>query len=323
MIYILFGPDDFSLREKLAELKKELGDSESLAINTTTFEGSHLTIAQLISACNTIPFLATNRLVIVEGLLSRFEQKTGGRDPDWDEWKGLKEHASNMPPTTVLMLIDGKIGRGNPLLKRIAPISKVWEFPLLKSASLQNWIRSRVAKCEGSISPRAVKLLTELAGENLWVLAGEIDKLCLYARGRRIEEEDIRQATSYAREASIFALVDAIVEKKHSAAMRLLHQSLAEGMAPTYILFMLARQLRLIVQALEVRGQGTSLIEKREYLGLSPNYPIEKLLEQSAGYPMPRLVEVYEKLLETDMAIKTGKWKDDLALDLLVAHVCC
>jgi DNA polymerase-3 subunit delta len=323
LIYILFGPDDFSLREKLAELKKELGDSESLAINTNTFEGSHLTVAQLVSACNTIPFLATNRLVVVEGLLSRFEQKTGGRDPGWDEWKSLNEHASNMPPTTVLMLIDGKIGRGNPLLKRIAPISKVWEFPLLKSASLQNWIRSRVAKCEGSISPRAVKLLTELAGENLWVLAGEIDKLCLYARGRRIEEEDIRQATSYAREASIFALVDAIVEKKHSAAMRLLHQSLAEGMAPTYILFMLARQLRLIVGALEVRGQGTSLIEKREYLGLSLNYPIEKLLEQSAGYPMPRLVEVYEKLLETDMAIKTGKWKDDLALDLLVAHVCC
>ena len=323
MIYILFGPDDFSLREKLAELKKELGDSESLAINTNTFEGSHLTVAQLISACNTIPFLATNRLVVVEGLLSRFEQKTGGRDPDWDEWKSLNEHASNMPPTTVLMLIDGKIGRGNPLLKRIAPISKVWEFPLLKRGTLQNWVRSRVAKCGGSISPRAVNLLTELAGENLWVLASEIDKLYLYAQGRRIEEEDIRQATSYAREASIFALVDAIVEKKESAAMRLLHQSLTEGMAPAYILVMLSRQLRLLVQALEIRGQGTSLIEKREYLGLAPNYPIERLLEQSAGYPMPRLVEVYEKLLETDIAIKTGRWKDDLALDLLVAHVCC
>jgi hypothetical protein len=37
---------------------------------------------------------------------------------------------------------------------------------------------------------------------------------------------------------------------------------------------------------------------------------------------MPRLVEVYRKLLDTDIAIKTGKWKGELALELLIAEVC-
>ncbi len=37
---------------------------------------------------------------------------------------------------------------------------------------------------------------------------------------------------------------------------------------------------------------------------------------------MPRLKEAYQILLETDLAIKTGRLKDELALDLLVAELC-
>ena len=321
MLYILFGADDFSLRGRLEELKRGWGDEESLAINTTLFEARQLTLPQLINACDAVPFLGENRLVIVEGLLSRFEPKAAGRYPEIGEWGALGDYAPKLPPTTQLIFIDGKITKNNPLLRRLAPVSKVQEFPLLKSAKLQQWIHSQVTNCGGSISPRAVKLLTELAGENLWTLANEIEKLQLYAKERRIEEEDVQQVTSYAREANIFAMVDAVVERRVPTAMQLLHQLLAEGMAPPYLLFMLTRQLRLMVQAKELSAQGLSLMEKQEQLGLSPTYPIDRLLRQCAGYSMPRLVEVYRKLLETDLAIKTGKWKDELALDLLLAEV--
>lgn len=321
MLYILFGADDFSLRGRLEELKRGWGDEESLSINTTLFEARQLTLSQLINACDTVPFLGENRLVIVEGLLSRFEPKAGGRYPEIGEWGALGDYAPRIPPTTQLILIDGKIAKDNPLLRRLAPVSKVQEFPLLKGAKLQQWIYSRVAECSGSISPRAVKLLTELAGENLWILANEIEKLHLYAKGRRIEEEDVQQVTAYAREANIFAMVDAVVERRVPIAMQLLRQLLAEGMAPPHLLFMLTRQLRLMVQAKELRDRRLSVREAQEQLGLSPSYPIDRLLKQCASYPMPRLVEVYQKLLETDIAIKTGKWKDELALDLLLAEV--
>jgi DNA polymerase-3 subunit delta len=321
LLYLLFGADDFSLRDRLGELKRGWGDEESLSINTTLFEARQLTLSQLINACDAVPFLGANRLVIVEGLLSRFEPKAAGRYPEIGEWGTLGDYAPKLPPTTQLLLIDGKITKTNPLLRRLAPVSKVQEFPLLKGAKLQQWVRSQVAQSGGSISPRAMKLLTELAGENLWTLTNEIEKLSLYAKGRRIEEEDVQQVTAYAREANIFAMVDAVVERRVPTAMRLLHQLLAEGMAPPHLLFMLTRQLRLLVQAKELSAQKLSLMEKQEQLGLSPSYPIDRLLKQCATYPMPRLVEVYQKLLETDLAIKTGKWKDELALDLLLAEV--
>ena len=323
MVYILFGTDDFSLRQKLEEIKSTLGDKESLSLNTSVLDGRRLTAPQLINTCNTVPFLANCRLVIVEGLLERSEQSTGPKRPHLDEWQSFVDFIPTKPPTTILVLIDGKIAKNNALLKKLAKIAKVQEFPALKGARLQQWVQTRVAAQGGSISPRATRLLTETAGEDLWVLANEIEKLSLYAKGRQIEEEDVRRVTSTAREASIFAMVDAIAEKRLPAAMRLLHQLLTEGTPPTYLLTMMSRQVRLMVQAKEFsRQMRLSSDEKREQLGLSWNYPVDKLLSQSADHSKERLVAIYEKILETDLAIKTGKWPDELALDLLVADVC-
>lgn len=324
MLYILFGANDFSLREHLEELKKGWGDQESLAINTTLFEASKLIPSQLVNICDSTPFLGENRLVIVEGLLSRFERKGEPRSStktELDEWQALIDYATQPPPSTQLVLIDGKIGKDNTLLKKLTPNAKVQEFPLLRGSKLQQWIYSRVAGWNGSISPRAVKLLAELAGENLWLLANELDKLFLYTNGRRIEAEDVQKITNYARETNIFAMVDAIVEQRAPTAMNLLHQLLAEGMAPPYVLFMVTRQLRLMVQVKELDAEGISIEKIPRELGLSPYYPIDRLLRQTARYSIPRLVEVYRKLLETDLGIKTGRWKGELALELLIAEL--
>jgi len=322
LIYVLFGADDFSLRKRLEEIKSRLGDKESLALNTTFFDSQQLSLSELVNACDTVPFLGTNRLIVVQGLLGRIERKEGKNHPAFDQWEALSDYAASIPASTILILIDGENNKANPLLKSLSPLSEVEEFPVMKGANLQQWIHSQLAKYGGKMSPQAMRLLTELAGEDLWVLSNEIEKLCLYAQGRRIEEEDVRLLTALVREANIFAMIDAFAEKRGSTAMQILHQLLDEGTAPTHILSMLTRQLRLMVQAKELDKRGSATTDQRKQLGVSPRYPIEKLFRQSARYPLPRLVQIYQKLLDTDLSIKTGKWKDQLALDLLVAEVC-
>ena len=313
MLYILFGADDFSMREELEKIKEGLGDKELLASNITVFEGHQLKLGQLVDVCSAMPFFGSHRLVIVEGLLGRFEEGEG---------RSLKDLVGGMPETTVLVLIDGQIKRDNPLLKELSPQAKVKEFPLLRGAALREWIQRRVAKGSGTISPQAVRLLAALVGENLWVLASEIEKLLLYTYGRRIEEGDVREVVSYAREASVFTMVDALIEGRASTAARLLHQLLEEGATAPYLLVMITRQLRLLVQAKELtlKGVPASLIKDR--LGLASDYTLTKALQQSKRYSMGRLEQVYRKLLETDLAIKRGIWKGELALDLLVAELC-
>ena len=329
MLYILYGQDDFSLSQAVGKIKADLGDWEMLATSTTNLEGQHLTLSELRNKCGAAPFLSSHRLVIVNGLLGRFEVKQskprsgkGKSGNGLGEWEDLDSYIKQMPETTVIVLIDGEVKGSNPLLKKISPLAEVKTFPLLRGKDLKGWIRQRVKKEGGDITPQAVDLLAELIGGDLWAMDGEIRKLLLYNQARSISVDDVRQLVSHVQEASIFALVDAVAEGRTESAQRILHRLYDEGVAPTYILVMITRQFRLIAQARDL-GKGLSRLQIQDRLGLKQSYVVDKTLSQAKLYDFEDVKRAYDKLLETDLAIKTGKYSDKLALELLVTELAC
>lgn len=330
MFYILYGEDDFSIYQALGEIKEGLGDAGTLAVNTVSLDGEHLTLNELRHNCNTVPFLAPYRLVVVKGLLKQFEPgkgelRSGGRavtktDDKLKEWKDLASYTKQIAPTTVLVLIDGKLGKQNPLLKELSPLAELRVCPLLRRGKLTTWIRQWVTGKNGAITPEATDLLAQLIGGNLWAMSNEIDKLLLYAQGRSIEENDVRQLVSYAQEANIFALVDAVLERHPKIAHRILHRLYQEGASSAYVLVMITRQLRLIVQTKELSSRlSPSQIQAK--LGLR-SYALDKTLAQAKSYDFDRIKQAYGRLLETDADIKTGRYNDRIALELLIAELC-
>ncbi|MBN1160955.1 MAG: DNA polymerase III subunit delta [Dehalococcoidales bacterium] len=331
MLHILIGLNDYTLRQALEEIKKSIGDPASVMPNTTVLEGARVTPEQLRSACETVPFLADKRLVIVEGLLERFEPKGQGKkkkssrspDPSQD-FQPLVESMKELPPFTELVIIGGDVKSTNPLLLGLASLAKVRKFPMLKQEELKRWVKQRVAQAgQGSgISEKAVSLIVSLVGNDLWTLANEIDKLALYVGKRAIEEEDVRAVVSHAREASIFSMVDAIMESRVGLAQELLQQLFQQGMTAAQILVMLARQARIIFQVRDMRDRGVSRGMIQTRLNLANNFAWQKAWAQADKYSPARLNEVYHKLLEADIAIKTGKYGDpELVLDVLVAEI--
>ncbi len=329
MLYVLCGQDDFSLRQALENIKADLGDRETVATNTTRLEGEHLTLTELRSTCDAAPFLSSHRLVIIEGLLGRFEIKqskprSGKGKPGngLKEWEGLDSYIRQMPETTVLVLVDEEVKSHNPLLRKLSPLAEVKTFPLLKSGALKAWIRQRVKGEGGDITPQAVNLLAELIGGDLWAMDGEIQKLLLYSQERPVREDDVKQLVSCIQEANIFALVDAVAEGRTESAQQLLHRLYHDGVPPTHILALITRQFRLIALTRDL-GKGLSRPQIQERLGLKQSYVVDKTLGQAKLYDFEGVKRAYDKLMETDLAIKTGKYSDKLALELLVAELAC
>ena len=328
MLYMLLGEDDFSLRQSLEEIETSIGDPTTLAADTTVLDGQQLTIDQLKTVCETVPFLVEKRLVIVHGLLGRFEVKSKpsrGKTSASNHQSGyqeLGEYIGKIPESTILVLIDGKITSKNPLFSKLSTRAKVKSFPLLKGDRLHQWIQKRVGEKSASISSQAVDLLARFVGGNLWIMANEIDKLALFASGRRIEEEDVKLVVSYAQEANVFAMVDAVLEFRAGVAEQLLQKLLQRGAAPAYLLVMLSRQVRMIVRVKELRNQRKSQTEIQDRLGLTSDFALRKTLEQAGRYSLARLKEVYHRLLEADLSIKTGKYDAELALNILIAELC-
>ena len=152
-------------------------------------------------------------------------------------------------------------------------------------------------------------------------MSNEIEKLSVYAGGRRIEEDDVKALVSSAREANVFAMVDAIIELKAGTAQKFLQQLLRQGATPAQLLVMISRQVRIIFQIKELRSLKKTRTEIQKKLGLTSDFVLRKAWEQSDKYSSVRLREVYHRLLETDLSIKTGKYDGDLALDILIADL--
>ena len=239
MLYILLGQDDFSLDESLEEIKGSIADPALLVANTTILDGQQMTLDQVRTVTETLPFLAEKRLVIINGLLGRFEPKSKpgrqrkitGATNQQNEYQSFGACISQIPDSTILVLIDKEVISNNPLFKELSGKAEVRSFPLLRGAKLHQWIQRRVAKEGGSISSQAVDLLAKLVGGNLWIMTSEINKLVLFTSGRRIEEEDVNSVVSYAQQANVFAMVDAILESRISIAQQLLQWYCKEGLA--------------------------------------------------------------------------------------------
>jgi len=338
VFYIFHGKDDFSLSEDLANLQGKLagGDPAMADLNTTVLDGSRLTLGELCHVCDTIPFMADRRLVIVHGLLSRLSpsRKTRGQKPSEDEepaWKraflnDLTAYLPTMAPSTRLIFVENQaLSASHPILKLARAEGKekrafIKLFQPPKERNLPGWIERQAQAKGGAITREATTMLAALVGNDLRLLDQEMDKLLLYADGRPVTAEDVRTLVSQAREASIFDLVDCVGRRETDRALRLLHRLLDAGEAPLYLLAMLARQVRILMQVSELRAQGLGQKETADRLKLHP-YVVGKGWVQAQNFDMAQLEAAHHRLVETDWSIKTGKMGDLLALDMLVVDL--
>lgn len=318
MLYVFFGKDAFTLREKLAELRDSLDEDGALATNTVQLDGRRTTLAEVTNACDTVPFLGSHRLVIVEGLLSRVAGRKGGEaSAELEAWLPLADYAERMPPSSHLVLVDGEVTATNPLLKALAGKAKVHEFRPPRPRAVPDWLRRRAQAMGLKLTPKAVALLADFVGDDLWTLSRELEKLSVYANGGAVDEDDVRALVAAVRETSVFPLVDAIVEGRQATAVTLLRQMFRQESAPPYILSMVQRQLRLLAIAREMLDAGATTAAIGEVVRLPP-YPLERLLEQAQRYSASRLRAAFRRLLEADLQIKRGVYNGELALELLV-----
>ncbi|MDO8531703.1 MAG: DNA polymerase III subunit delta [Dehalococcoidia bacterium] len=327
MLYVLHGEDAYSRRQALEAIRTGLGPADALITNTTVLDGASVSVSQIKQACETVPFLSSHRLVIVEGLLERFEERNtdrrrgrkGGASADSAEWVPFAEYLPTVPPTTVAVLVDGELKR-NPLLRALSKAAQAQEFRPLRFDALLGWIGERVAHQGGTIEPQAARLLAELVGPDLWQITQEIDKLLTFTRGDPVREADVQALVSNARDANVFSLVDAVMDRRSALALRLLEHLLGQGENPTRLLGMVARQARLVLLAQDLQARSVPAADMGRRLGIHSEYPLRKTLEQARAVPPRRAIVLLERLLETELAMKTGRLDEGAALHILVAE---
>ena len=231
----------------------------------------------------------------------------------------LEQAVSGIPETTLLIFVDGPVSESNSILQTLKPLAQVQNLQAPAGESLARWIKTAAQEKGASLSPPAIANLVDQVGNDLRTLDQELEKLSLYCWGRTVEESDVTALVSHAREANIFAAVDAMVEGRQGQALNLLQQLRQDGRDPSYIIAMVERQLRLLALARDAIDQRLDQRALVEQLGSTSQFVIRKTMDQARKHTWSDITWRYQQLLETDLSIKQGRLDPDVALAMLVA----
>lgn len=316
MVYLYYGEDTVACEQALSELEQEAIPPEAVDLAVSRLEGAALTIGTLVETCDALPFLSPRRLVIVEGLASRLEKGPA------DFVDKLKDYLPRMAESTLLVFRErDDLSSKNPLLKLVKKIGQVRHFASPRGRDLSRWIAQQARGQGAEITPAACDLLAATVGTDPAILLREVEKLATYVGPQgRIEERLVAELASQAKLSNIFALVDAIGQRRRARALVELERLFQAGQHPLYVLTMVVRQFRLLLQVKGLPAGQDQPDHLARVLRLHP-YVAEKVAIQSRLFQRAELEQVYHRLVEADREIKTGRREAEVALELLVVEV--
>ena len=216
------------------------------------------------------------------------------------------------------MLVPDELKADSPLMQAARRHGKSHVFTKPSGTQLDDWVIRRARSQKRRVTPEAARMLVESLGDNLRMLAGEIDKLGTYVgEGREIGAEDVRALTPIARQSKVFDLTDALGRRDTATALALLHELLAQGESPFGIVALTAFQTRSLMQVKLLSDRGMPAHQIAATAGLAP-FVVDKSLRLARRFTFAELETAHRTLLEIDTALKRSRMTPELALDLLV-----
>lgn len=321
VLYLLHGDNEYATSQFIAELLGKLGDATIADMNTAHLDGRTASFQELETAVNTLPFMGKRRLVLFSNPLAFLGSST------------VKERflalIPNIPQAVALVMYnsryfwvekdkkDNKFRWIGKLPKNFGGRVFLKDFPLPSRGEMIHLVQSLVKEAGAQISPAAARLLASLTGENPRLALQEIHKVLAYTNYQRtIEEDDVLAVTPDTAPGDIFAMVDAIGQRNGKAALQTLHRLLEEQDALS-IYGMIIRQFRLLLLAREVLDRGGQQDDVIRELKIH-HYVAGKIVQQVRIFTMQDLERIYHRLLDLDVAIKTGQIENVVGLDTFI-----
>ncbi|MFH1667739.1 MAG: DNA polymerase III subunit delta [Candidatus Komeilibacteria bacterium] len=314
MIFFFYGEDTYRSYQKVKQIRDKFREEvDTSGFNTLILEGPDLNLEKFNTAVTQAGFLSNKRLIIIKNL---FNNKSLATIKD-DIIAYLNKQTDSAEENFLLFWQDNKPDKRSGLYKKLISYKYVQEFEPLNNSKLNNWALAEFNRQEAKITKPALTLLIASTGNNLWQLSTEIAKLAAYKKGQTIIEQDIELMTHGKLDENIFKLTDAIANQNRAQALKLMNGQLAAGVNEQYLLTMILRQYRILLQLKSLINNHTTNNELAKQAGLHP-FVVQKSLPLLSKYSANQLKTIYHTLTELDLDLKISPINNETLLDLFI-----
>lgn len=306
MIKLLYGEDQYQIEQRMAEIKNTNSPSE---VDINVFDNT-LNFQEIKSATDTLPLLAEKKLVIIKSLSSIKDHQIQSEVKSW-----LNELSDNID----IILVEEKLTAKNWLLEAVKLQGKIDNFNIIKPFEVAAYIVKVIQKKGGSIESKAAEKLALIIGPDLAMLENEINKLLTYDKD--ISLSAVNELSHGELSDSIFALLDAVSEKKSGPALILLNNFLREDDSDIYLITMLARQIRNLLSVKDLVDEGKREHDIEVILKLHP-FVVKKCRSQSHNFSREQLLILHQQIVEADATLKSTNISPKVILTQLIYNAC-
>lgn len=307
--YLLYGEERYLKRQYRERLRKALcGDGDTM--NTHFYEGKNLPVGEIIDLAETLPFLAERRVIFISnsGLF-----KSGGEQ--------MAEYLAAPCETTFFVFTESEVDKRSKLFKTVQSKGYAAEFAIQDEKTLMRWAAGMLAKDNKKITENTLRLLLSKTGTDMENIQMELEKLICYCMDRDIvTDADVEAVCATRISNHIFDMINAISEKQQKRALDLYYDLLALKEPPMRILFLIARQCNMLLQAKELKAKGYDNRTVGSKLGVAP-FIASKYLNQAAKFKASALRKAVENCVEAEAAVKTGRMNDVMSVEVLIMSV--
>lgn len=326
-IYLLYGREHYLIDNTIKLFKESLNES-MIDFNLDIIDGKEITLEQLLSSIETLPFMDERKIVIVKD----FELLTKAKKKNFSdkEEKTLAEHLENIPDTTILVFtVYGEIDKRKSIVNRISKNGIVYNCEKISDMELFKWSKKKFSENNIMIENAQIMYFIESTGykdkNNEYTLSdidNEIRKISSFAGSdTKVTNEIIDRLSQKKIENDIFKLIDYIGEKNSSSAVKILNDMIQEGESVLGIFAMISRQFKTVLQVKQLQIEGVPINDICQRLNIR-QFVVNKALKQSRNFSDDTIIDMLNFILENDFKIKNGLIKDTLAVEILVSKYC-
>jgi DNA polymerase-3 subunit delta len=300
-IYLIVG-EPFLSGEALDKIREAEGTDP---LSETSFHAD-TELPELMGALDTPSLLGGRRLVIVRDAQSLKK----------DHIEALERYIASPSPHAVLVLISAGRSKLEAAVKKSGAVVSL-DMP--KGRRLVTWLRERSAAHGVKIDDRGAWALIDALGTSLRDLDGALEQLgTQLGQGAKIGAAEVRQAFSRLADERVYALTDAVGDRKLPIAMTALRRLLEQGDEPLVIFGAINNHMRRMLRARRYSDGGPRAVG--DALGL-PAWRAERLHKQARAYREEELISAVELLAETDVELKGGDMPGPAALERMVLQI--
>ncbi|MCD6350515.1 MAG: DNA polymerase III subunit delta [Armatimonadetes bacterium] len=337
----VIAPSLVEVREIVASLVQQiLGSDADDAYSVVRLQAASCEPAELQPHLTSMSLMAEERVVVVSGA---------------NEWSSAQQREvlsllRALPPGVwVILTIVGEAGGRRPLQQDLWTYLQahghVERRNKMRAGDARAWAASRAQQLGVAMDEAALDELLLRVGADQDRLASEMEKLATYAgEGGRLTARDVAALVPRSLEGSVFAVIDAVGNGDTRRACELVREFLppsGQDEAVAHLIYMLARQFRLLWQALALQRAGYNLEQLQEvpeeFVGLLPaehnavgtvggrGWMARKYSAQASRLDEATIVRSLREIYVADLTLKgvlDRRMAADVVAEELVARLC-